>query len=181
MKGDGGQPPSLSGRNIRVDVITGGPVHGETISGARKHFPKHQHIVNALDVDSCPRPSGIADVTFTKEDARGIVFFHDDPLVLILMIDGAKIKRVLVDGGSSANILFMQAFDAMMITRQYFMLVSYPVIGFDGSTVRPEGSIVLPLRFGEGPTTRDVMVEFIVVDVPLAYNVIRDMPIIHDT
>ncbi|XP_021768590.1 uncharacterized protein LOC110732912 [Chenopodium quinoa] len=163
-----------------VDVITGGSVHGGTISGAKKHLSEHRHIINALDTDSRPRPTSIPDVVFTEEDTRGIVFPHDDPLVLITKINGADIKRVLVDGGSSANVLFMKAFNEMMIGRQYLTPVSYPVIGFNGSSVRPEGSIVLPVRLGDGPTARDVMAEFLVVNVPSAYNAIIGRPIIHD-
>ncbi|XP_021771146.1 uncharacterized protein LOC110735275 [Chenopodium quinoa] len=148
-------PPLSTGRG--VNVITGGPVHGGTISGAKKHLSEHRHIVYALDVDNRPRPDSIPDVVFIDEDARGIVFPHDDPLVLLTKINGADIKRVLVYGGSSTNVLFRKAFDEMMIGRKYLKPVSYPIIGFNGSTVRPEGSIVLPVRLGEGPTSRDVM------------------------
>ncbi|XP_021757975.1 uncharacterized protein LOC110723011 [Chenopodium quinoa] len=177
-QGGGGMSPLSTGRG--VDVIIGGPVHGGTISGAKKHLSEHRHIINALDTDSRPRPTSIPDVVFTKEDTRGIVFPHDDSLVLITKINGADIKRVLVDGGSSANVLFMKAFNEMMIGRQYLTPVSYPVIGFNGSSIRPEGSIVLPIRLGDGPTTRDVMAEFLVVNVPSAYNAIIGRPIIHD-
>ncbi|XP_021773374.1 uncharacterized protein LOC110737322 [Chenopodium quinoa] len=170
--------PTLS--TGRVDVITGGPVHGGTISGTKKHLSKHRHLVYALDVDSRPRPASILHVVFTEEDTRGIVFPHDDPLVLITKINGADSKRVLVDGGISANVLFMKAFNEMKIGRQYLTPVSYPVIGFNGSTVRPEGSIVLPVRMGDGPKARDMMAEFLVVDVSSAYNAIIGRLIIHD-
>ncbi|XP_021762916.1 uncharacterized protein LOC110727646 [Chenopodium quinoa] len=135
-QGSDGMPPVSTRR--RVDVITGGPVHGGTVSGAKKHLSEHRHIINALDTDNRPRPASIPDLVFTEEDARGIVFPHDDPLV------------------------------------------SYPIIGFNGSTVRPEGSIVLPVRLGDGPSARDVMEEFLVVNVPSAYNAIIGRPIIHD-
>ncbi|XP_021766311.1 uncharacterized protein LOC110730796 [Chenopodium quinoa] len=176
-QGDVGIPPLSTGR---VDVITGGPVHGGTISGEKKHLAEHRHLVCALDVDNRPRPVAIPEVVFTEEDARGVVFPHDDPLVLITKINRADIKRVLVDRGSSANVLFVQAFNEMNIGRQYLKPVSYPVIGFNGSTVRPEGSIVLPVKLGDGPHARDVMGEFLVVDVKSAYNAIIGRPIIHD-
>ncbi|XP_021716778.1 uncharacterized protein LOC110684647 [Chenopodium quinoa] len=165
---------------IGVDVITGGSVHGGTVSGAKKHLSEHCHIINALDTDSRPRPTSIPDVIFTEEDTRGIVFPHDDSLVSITKINGDDIKRVLVDGGSSANVLFMKAFNEMMIGRQYLTQVSYPVIGFNRSSVRPEGSIGLPVRLGDEPNARDVMAEFLVVNVPSAYNAIIGRPIIHD-
>uniref|UniRef100_A0A803LHF8 Uncharacterized protein n=1 Tax=Chenopodium quinoa TaxID=63459 RepID=A0A803LHF8_CHEQI len=171
-------PPLSTGRG--VDVITGGPIHGGTVSGAKKHLAEHRHLVCALDVDNRPRPATIPEIVFTEEDARGVVFPHDDPLVLITKINGADIKRVLVDGGSSANVLFVQAFNEMNIGRQYLKPVSYPVIGFNGSIVRPQGSIVLPVKLGDGPQARDVMAEFLVVDVKSAYNAIIGRPIIHD-
>ncbi|XP_021769838.1 uncharacterized protein LOC110734084 [Chenopodium quinoa] len=177
-QGSGGLPPLSTGRG--VDVITGGPVHGGTVSEAKKHLSEHRHIINALDTNNRPRPASIPDVVFTEEDSRGIVFPHDDPLVLIIKINGAGVKRVLVDGGSFANVLFMKAFNEMMIGRQYLTQVSYPVIGFNGSTVRPEGSIGLPVRLADGPTARDVMAEFLVINVSSAYNAIIGRPIIHD-
>uniref|UniRef100_A0A803LK24 Uncharacterized protein n=1 Tax=Chenopodium quinoa TaxID=63459 RepID=A0A803LK24_CHEQI len=143
----GGNP---TGRKITIDVISGGPVYGGSVSGAKKSLSEYRHIVNALSVEERPRPSPMFSISFSEEDAKGIVFPHDDPLVLILTVNGADIKRALVDGGSSANILFARAFDAMRIGRKYLTPVSYPVIGFNGSTVRPEGSIVLQVRWERG-------------------------------
>ncbi|XP_021773214.1 uncharacterized protein LOC110737146 [Chenopodium quinoa] len=136
----GSAPP---GRKITIEVITGGPVHGGSVNGAKKSLSEYKHIVNALGIDERPRPNNIPSVSFSEADAKGVVFPHDDPLVLILSISGCDVKRVLIDGGSSANILFARAFDAMMIGRIYLTPVSYPVIGFNSSTVRHEGSIVL--------------------------------------
>ena len=44
----------------------------------------------------------------------------------------------------------------------------------------PEGLILLPVRIGENDTVRDVMAEFLVVDVPQVYNAIIRRPFIHD-
>ncbi|XP_021773305.1 uncharacterized protein LOC110737267 [Chenopodium quinoa] len=173
----GSAPP---GRKITIGVITGGPVHGGSVNGAKKSLSEYKHIVNALGIDERPQPNNIPSVSFSEADAKGVVFPHDDPLVLILSISGCDIKRVRIDGGSSANILFARAFDAMMIGRKYLTPVSYPVIGFNGSTVRPDGSIVLQTRVGEGSAARDLMTEFLVIDVPSAYNAIVGRPLIHD-
>ena len=47
---------------------------------------------------------------FSKEDARGVKQPHDDPLVIILMIEGFNTKKILVDNGSSANIRYLSSF-----------------------------------------------------------------------
>ena len=49
-------------------------------------------------------------MTFNKDDARGVKQPHNDPLVITLMIEGFNIKRILVDNGSSADIIYLFAF-----------------------------------------------------------------------
>ncbi|XP_048498016.1 uncharacterized protein LOC125496559 [Beta vulgaris subsp. vulgaris] len=59
-------------------------------------------------------------------------------------------------------------------------LISYPIIGFTGASVVPEGTVKLPVKLSEGSHSKDIMVEFLVVDVPTAYNAIIGGPQIHD-
>ena len=47
------------------------------------------------------------DMCFSKEDARRVKQPHNDPLVIIIMIEGFNIKRVLVDNGSLANTIYL--------------------------------------------------------------------------
>ncbi|XP_021737299.1 uncharacterized protein LOC110703823 [Chenopodium quinoa] len=82
-------------RKITIDVITGGPVYGGSVSGEKKSLSEYRHLVNALSVEERPRPSPMLSISFSEEDAKGIVFPHDDPLVLVLTVNGADIKRKL--------------------------------------------------------------------------------------
>ncbi|XP_021851723.1 eukaryotic peptide chain release factor GTP-binding subunit-like [Spinacia oleracea] len=146
-----------NGKKPPVFVISGGPVHGGTISGASRSLEKHKHM-----------------------DCRGIIFPHDDPLVLTIDIENADVNRVLVDGGSSTNIIFWDAFKQLHIPEEELTRVNYPVIGFSGSTVYPEGSIRLQVKVGEGSEMRDLMVDFLIIKVLATYNVIIGRPFIHD-
>ena len=47
---------------------------------------------------------------FSEEDARMVKQPHDDPLVIMLIIEGFNTIRVLVDNGSSADIIYLSAF-----------------------------------------------------------------------
>ena len=47
---------------------------------------------------------------FSEEDARRVKQPHDDPLVIMLTIEGFNTRRILVDNGSSVDIIYLSAF-----------------------------------------------------------------------
>ena len=49
------------------------------------------------------------DILFSKEDATGVKQPHEDPLVIILMIEGFDTKRILIDNGSSVDIIYLSS------------------------------------------------------------------------
>ncbi|XP_057247518.1 uncharacterized protein LOC130589905 [Beta vulgaris subsp. vulgaris] len=76
--------------------------------------------------------------------------------------------------------LYKETFEKMGFDETCLKPVSYPVIGFTGASVVPEGTVKLAVKIGEGSRSKDLMVEFLVVDVPAAYNAIIGRPLIHD-
>ena len=50
------------------------------------------------------------DMSFGEEDARGVKQPHNDPLVIMLTIEGFDTKRILVDNGSSIDIIYLLTF-----------------------------------------------------------------------
>lgn len=71
-----------------------------------------------------------------------------------------------------ANIIFWEAFIQLQIDEKELTRVNYPLIGFSGATAFPEGSIRLPVKIGDNNTSRDLMVDFPVIKVSTAYNMI---------
>lgn len=132
--------------------------------------------------ESCPwkKPPAMSAMSFSIKDAKHVLYPHDGPLVVTLKVANYLIHRILVDGGSSGNILSLLTFEKLMTEREHLQLVRYPVIGFMRSSVKPEGIIKLPVRMGENEDVRDAMVEFLVVDVSGAYNTIVGRSFIHD-
>ena len=49
-------------------------------------------------------------IGFSEEDARHLHHPHDDALVVSIQIEDYNLHRVLVDNGSSADILYYLAF-----------------------------------------------------------------------
>ncbi|XP_056691668.1 uncharacterized protein [Spinacia oleracea] len=168
------------GKRPTVWVSSDGPIHGGTISGAVRSQEEHRHLINYHSTRKWPEPPSLPIVSFTLEDCRGIIYPYDDPLVLELEIANFPVKRCLIDEGKSANIIFWEAFTQLNIGYHELSRVNYPVIGFSGATIYPESSIRLPVQVGRGVSARDLMVDFLVIKVPVAYNVIIGRPFIHD-
>ena len=57
-------------------------------------------------------------IGFSKEDARRFHHPHDDALIVSIWITDYNIHRVLVDDGSSTDILYYPAFQQMRIERE---------------------------------------------------------------
>ena len=49
-------------------------------------------------------------MVFSEEDAQGVKQPHDNPLVIMLMIEEFNTRRVLVDNGSLADIIYLSVF-----------------------------------------------------------------------
>jgi hypothetical protein len=133
------------------------------------------------EVYSLHRPSKAARtesvvLSFSEEDARGVVMPHDDALVVTLTVANHGIHRILVDNGSSADILYCPAFQQMGIDRERIKPFGFPLVGFGGEVVYPIGIISLPVTVGTTPRLSTVMVDFLVIDRPSAYNAIVGQP-----
>ena len=59
------------------------------------------------------------------------------------------------------------------------MFAWYTLLGFGEQEVNPIGMIRIPLCFGDKAKARTPEVDFLVVDVPLEYNVILGKPILY--
>ncbi|KAF7144927.1 hypothetical protein RHSIM_Rhsim04G0047900 [Rhododendron simsii] len=78
-------------------------------------------------------------ITFTEKDMDGLSQPHNDALVLSIPIGRKMVRRVLVDQGSSAEILYYSAFKALGFFRDQLSPVDAPLVGFTGTPVYPLG------------------------------------------
>ncbi|KAL0413597.1 UNVERIFIED_CONTAM: hypothetical protein Sradi_1561400 [Sesamum radiatum] len=81
------------------------------------------------------------------------------------------VHKVLVDNGSFTDIIFKDVLRKMGFDVASVDLVQNPLVGFRGSKVTSLGTIELPISIGE-LKQKTMMVKFLVVDTPFAYNVI---------
>ena len=117
-------------------------------------------------------------ITFDRSDHPDrLVHPGRYPLVLDPVVLNVKLKRILIDGGSSLNILFARAFDAMKIPKAE-LRPSYALFHgvIPGSSATPLGQIDLPVTFGTEDNFRTENVTFEVADLDTAYHAILGRP-----
>jgi hypothetical protein len=115
-------------------------------------------------------------LSFSEEDVRGVMMPYDDALVVTLTVANHGIHRILVDNRSSADILYWPAFQQMGIDRERIKPFASPLVRFGGEVVFPIGIIPLPVTAGTTPQLATMMVDFLVIDRPSAYNAIVGRP-----
>jgi hypothetical protein len=119
-------------------------------------------------------------VGFSDDDYAGVSLPHTDALVVSLTIANHQTRRILVDTGSSADILFKPAFNYIGVPRERVVPVSCHLLGFAGEKVLPLGSIELPVTAGTYPRQKVIMVRFLIVDRTSAYNAIIGRTALND-
>ena len=82
-------------------------------------------------------------IGFSEEDARRLHHPHDDALIVSIRVGDYNVHRMLVDNGSSADILYYPAFQQMGIDRTRLIPTNAPLVGFGGTRVLPLGAITL--------------------------------------
>ena len=73
--------------------------------------------------------------------------------------------RVLIDNGSSTDILYYPAFQQMRINREQLVPINAPLVGFGGTRIFPLGAVTLSVTAGDylQQITKDIT--FLVVDL----------------
>ena len=91
-------------------MIVGGTTAAGSSKKARKTYLKMVHSVQFIGfVPKMPRIDNPV-IRFSEDDARRLHHLYSDALVVSLQIGDYNMHRVLVDNGSSANILYYSAF-----------------------------------------------------------------------
>ena len=83
-----------------------------------------------------------------------------------------EINIIFIDYGSSADIIFDNAFDRMKLPRIQLQPSDSPLIGFGGKRIDELGKISLPVSFGGQENARTEYMTFDVVDLYYPYNAI---------
>nr|XP_023917863.1 uncharacterized protein LOC112029414 [Quercus suber] len=150
----------------------------KTITGSFKSLKKAcQRQVNSVHrMPPFKQRRTYRDMFFSEENARGRKRPHDDPLVIMLTIEGFNIRRILVDNGSSTDIIYLFAFQQLKLDLKRLRPFDSPLVSFSGDRVYPKGIMTLMVTVGTHPRQLTRQFDFLVVNYRSSYNVIIGRP-----
>ena len=114
-------------------------------------------------------------LSFLEEDKVETTQTHDDTLLITLKIGGYNVKRVIVDGGSAAEIMYPNLYKGLKLKLEDLLSYGSPLMSFNDKLVIPNGMIRLPIQ----TSPEIVEVNFIVVDTYSLYTTIVGRPWLH--
>ncbi|XP_010253020.1 PREDICTED: uncharacterized protein LOC104594434 [Nelumbo nucifera] len=121
------RPPPRAPPASVIHVIPGGiAVGGESSSGNKKY-------ARLCEIDNRGQKNKHSQtITFTNDDLWGVQNPHDDALVITAELAHLEIRRILVDTGSSADVLFEDSFEKLDIDKERLTPVNTPLMSFFG-------------------------------------------------
>ncbi|KAL5543502.1 hypothetical protein UlMin_007286 [Ulmus minor] len=169
------EPREPTPERVTNVIIGSSEVSGITYSAARRHA---RVVVNLETSLSPTSPIGASNLILTFIDNEDSILInpHHDTLVISLLIANYRSKRILIDNGSSTNVIFLNALKEMNIDESHIHRRSTVLVGFSGEQKFTLGDITLPV-YASGV---NLHINFVVLDSPSAYNVILGRPWIHE-
>ncbi|KFK32028.1 hypothetical protein AALP_AA6G190900 [Arabis alpina] len=150
-----------------INMIMGGSQYCADDETAIEAYQLRADVCANISAPAKPRLSSDS-ITFDEKDTEGLDQPHNDPLVINLTIYDFNIARVLIDTGSSVDVIFRKTLERMKIDLSAIKGRPKPITGFSGETTMTMGTIRLPVQAGNVKQ----MVDFTVSDHPAIYNVI---------
>ena len=161
-----------------IDVIH----YGITSHGQRGEMRRAAHLREVFQVgDSAQmapaplRKESTEQIIFTNQDLEGVQVPHSDALVVTLRIREFDVKRILIDPGSSVEIMYESLFKGLGLEKKDLSHVEGPLSGFSGETVVPIGKVTINVKAGTVSTPTD----FFVLNAFSPYNAILGRPWLH--
>jgi hypothetical protein len=173
----------------RINVKASAPVgiidvihFGSTCHDQRGEMRRAAHLREVFQVQDSPqmaptplRKESVEEIVFSNQDLEGVQLPHSDALVITLRIGEFDVKRVLIDPGSSVEIMYESLFRGLGLGKKDLSRTEGPLSGFSGETVIPSGKVTINVKAGtvSSPT------EFFVLNTLSPYNAILGRPWLH--
>ena len=127
---------------------------------------------NDLEGEVPKQHHGYNAVGFSDNDLGTIRLPYEDPIIVPTIIANCYIQRILIDNGSSTDVLMYDAFVRMGLTLSQLRKSLIPLTDFGGSQVKVKGEITLPVTLRMEPHQQTFLINFVVVRIPSPYKAI---------
>lgn len=154
MRSQGGA--KIQERNAPPDniiIIVGGFVMREASSSMRKAHARRAGYEEVFDVDGPLKQIKTIKTTpktFGDKDCEGVLYPHDDALVVTLLVAKYTRCRILIKNGSSIEVLFWDVFLKTDIEQDRLCPTPTLLKVFSRETVQPICAITVPIIAGVG-------------------------------
>lgn len=137
-------PPPEPLHDKVINSISGGSeICGLTYSAAKRFAREGSKIAPSPLRSAEEKKLRSMTISFDEEDGDEEADNHDG-LVVSLTVSNCLMKRVLIDNGSSANIIFKSALESMGLQEADILRKATVLFGFNGEPATTLGEIVLP-------------------------------------
>ena len=113
---------------------------------------------------------------FRRADLRDVIPHDNDPVVISVVTVGRKVHRVLVDQGSSADVMFWSTFNKLRLSSDLLSPYTGCLYGFGDNQVEVRGYLELRTTFTDGEASRTESIRYLVVNANSAYNILLGRP-----
>ncbi|XP_059663705.1 uncharacterized protein LOC132309409 [Cornus florida] len=127
------------------------------------------------NVNALHQQSVSTQIKFDKTDLLRIQIPYENPLVVSLTVAKCLVRRILINPGSSANVMPRDTFDWLEIKPEKLKPTGNPLLGFDGKRVEPIGMLEVEIQAAERVLTEN----FVVVEIHPSYNLLMGRGWIH--
>ncbi|XP_072080867.1 uncharacterized protein [Arachis hypogaea] len=170
-------------RQGHLDKYIGGHIQNRGSSSATIDIPEQNRGKEKASSSQYEKPRAITnqqpEVTFTHADFNSSIQNLDDPVVVTLQLGDLLVKKVLLDPGSSADVLFYSTFQKMKLSNNMLQSTGGDLVGFSGERVPILGSVWLQTTLGEHPLSKTYDIQYLVVDCFSPYNLILGRPFLN--
>ncbi|XP_071916284.1 uncharacterized protein [Coffea arabica] len=135
----GGRSPDQDTQNLAgvINTIAGGPTGGDS------HIARMNRRPPPEGDDSLKRLRMDEEITFGPRDTVPLVSGNHEAIVIDIVTNNYRVKKVYVDQGSAVDIMFYRVFKELGLEDGQLTPVRTPQMGFTGPPINPEGMITL--------------------------------------
>jgi len=159
----------------KINTILGGFSGGGCTASQSKRYAREVMTIDVREPNWPVKP----DLYFTKVDLRDVVPHENDPMVISIVIVGRRVHRVLIDQGSSVDVMFWGTFNKLQLSSDQLRPYNGCLFGFTGDQIELRGHVELRTTFSDGTTSRMTNIRYLVFNAALAYNILLGRPALH--